>query len=130
MANNENGIYAGDKAWRDWFDICSVAGCPDKEAEALRRQITAMLFFRLASHGIGQDAVGGEDPVAFFDSYFLLKGCRDKSKPLGIATYQTLRSIPKPYKTLAPVIEGVRRVLSESVAKKTPKSTSRKGGRK
>ena len=55
---------------------------------------------------------------------------RDKSKPLGIATYQTLRSIPKPYKTLAPVIEGVRRVLSESVAKKTPKSTSRKGGRK
>ncbi|MBP5543905.1 MAG: hypothetical protein ILM98_07505 [Kiritimatiellae bacterium] len=82
MANNENGIYAGDKAWRDWFDICSVAGCPDKEAKALRRQITAMLFFRLASHGIGQDAVGGEDPVAFFDSYFLLKGCRDKSKPL------------------------------------------------
>ena len=55
---------------------------------------------------------------------------RDKSKPLGIATYQTLRSIPKPYKMLAPVIEGVRRVLSESVAKKTPKSTSRKGGRK
>lgn len=40
---------------------------------------------------------------------------RDKSKPLGIATYRTLRSIPKPYKTLAPVIEGVRRVLAESV---------------
>ena len=54
---------------------------------------------------------------------------RDKSKPLGIATYQTLRSIPKPYKTLAPVIEGVRRVLSESVAKKTPrKRPARKGG--
>lgn len=41
---------------------------------------------------------------------------RDKSKPLGIATYQTLRSIPKPYQTLAPVIEGVRRVLAESAA--------------
>lgn len=41
---------------------------------------------------------------------------RDKSKPLGIATYRTLRSIPKPYKTLAPVIEGVRRVLAESAA--------------
>ena len=39
---------------------------------------------------------------------------RDKSKPLGIATYQTLRSIPKPYKALAPVIEGVKRVLAES----------------
>ena len=54
---------------------------------------------------------------------------RDKSKPLGIATYKTLKSIPKPYQTLAPVIEGVRRVLSESVAKKTPrKRTARKGG--
>ncbi len=39
---------------------------------------------------------------------------RDKSKPLGIATYQTLRSIPKPYKALAPVIEGVKRVLAEN----------------
>ncbi len=54
---------------------------------------------------------------------------RDKSKPLGIATYKTLKSIPKPYQTLAPVIEGVRRVLSESMAKKTPrKRTVRKGG--
>ena len=38
---------------------------------------------------------------------------RDKSKPLGIATYQTLRSIPKPYQSLAPVIDGVRKVLAE-----------------
>lgn len=47
---------------------------------------------------------------------------RDKSKPLGIATYQTLRSIPKPYQSLAPVIEGVRRVLSESVSSKQKNS--------
>jgi predicted nuclease of restriction endonuclease-like (RecB) superfamily len=39
---------------------------------------------------------------------------RDKSKPLGIATYRTLRSIPEPYKSLAPVIEGVKRVLTEN----------------
>ena len=39
---------------------------------------------------------------------------RDKTKPLGIATYQTLRDIPKQYQTLAPVIEGVRRVLTEN----------------
>jgi predicted nuclease of restriction endonuclease-like (RecB) superfamily len=44
---------------------------------------------------------------------------RDKSKPLGIATYQTLRSIPKPYRALAPVIEGVRRVLAGSTAGNT-----------
>jgi predicted nuclease of restriction endonuclease-like (RecB) superfamily len=55
---------------------------------------------------------------------------RDKSKPLGIATYKTLKSIPKPYRTLAPVIEGVRRVLSESVVKKTPrKRAAKKGGK-
>ena len=38
---------------------------------------------------------------------------RDKTKQLGIATYSTLRAIPKPYKTLAPVIEGVKRVMSQ-----------------
>ena len=45
---------------------------------------------------------------------------RDKSKPLGIATYRTLSSIPKPYKVLAPVIEGVKRVMADNA----------KGGRK
>lgn len=56
---------------------------------------------------------------------------RDKSKPLGIATYQTLRSIPKPYQSLAPVIEGVRRVLSESVLskQKTARKRQAKKGR-
>ena len=35
------------------------------------------------------------------------------SQPIGIATYRALRNIPEPYKTLAPVIDGVRRVLIE-----------------
>ena len=35
------------------------------------------------------------------------------SKPIGIATYQALRNIPQPYKTLAPVIDGVRKVMVE-----------------
>ena len=35
------------------------------------------------------------------------------SQPIGIATYQALRNIPEPYKTLAPVIDGVRRVMLE-----------------
>ncbi len=37
------------------------------------------------------------------------------SQPIGIATYQALRNIPEPYKTLAPVIDGVRKVLAENV---------------
>ena len=55
---------------------------------------------------------------------------RDKSKPLGIATYQTLHDIPKPYQTLAPVIEGVRRVLAEnSSSAQNPEKTPKKGGK-
>ncbi|MBR3087223.1 MAG: hypothetical protein IKH04_12570 [Kiritimatiellae bacterium] len=82
MDNAQKEIYAGDRAWRDWFKLCSVGRCPPEEAEALRRQITAMLLSRLSRHGINAESTCGEDPVAFFDSYFLLKGSRDKSKPL------------------------------------------------
>ena len=35
---------------------------------------------------------------------------RDKSKPLGIATYKTLKSIPKPYRSLVQVF--VQRQIS------------------
>lgn len=51
---------------------------------------------------------------------------RDKSKPLGIATYKTLKSIPKPYKTLAPVIEGVKRVLVENAKAKNAKTNAKR----
>jgi predicted nuclease of restriction endonuclease-like (RecB) superfamily len=56
---------------------------------------------------------------------------RDKSKPLGIATYKTLKSIPKPYRTLTPVIEGVKRILTENAKANAPqKNTKRKGAKK
>ena len=35
------------------------------------------------------------------------------SQPIGIATYQALKNIPQPYKVLAPIIDGVRRVMAE-----------------
>ncbi len=44
---------------------------------------------------------------------FVELAVQDISKPIGIATYRTLRSIPEPYKTLAPVISGVKRILSQ-----------------
>jgi predicted nuclease of restriction endonuclease-like (RecB) superfamily len=47
------------------------------------------------------------------------------SQPIGIATYRALRNIPEPYKTLAPVIDGVRRVLVEH-GKEKRKSLRRK----
>ena len=45
---------------------------------------------------------------------FVQLAVQDISKPIGIATYKTLRSIPKPYKTLVPIIEGVRQVLAQT----------------
>lgn len=38
---------------------------------------------------------------------------QDVSKPIGVATYKTIRSIPEPYKTLAPVMDGVQRILAQ-----------------
>lgn len=46
---------------------------------------------------------------------------RDKSKPLGIATYKTLKAIPKPYRSLAPVIEGVRREFANGLRERSKK---------
>ena len=48
-------------------------------------------------------ALGGDDFCEKMNKGFVEFAVRDKSKPLGIATYSTLRSIPKPYKTLAPL---------------------------
>lgn len=35
------------------------------------------------------------------------------TQPIGIATYRALRNIPQPYRSLAPVIDGVRKVMRE-----------------
>ncbi len=52
------------------------------------------------------------------------------SQPIGIATYQALSKIPEPYKALAPVIDGVRRVMLEGAKSAKRKSrTSKKGGK-
>ena len=59
------------------------------------------------------------------------------SQPIGIATYQALKNIPEQYKSLAPVIDGVRKVMVEyksetsaaADAKSAKKSKARKGKR-
>ena len=78
----EKGTYAGDGAWADWFRICSVGGCPETVRARLRAEIESAMFARLARFGLSRADVGSDDPVAFFDSYFKLKGSREKGKPL------------------------------------------------
>ncbi len=82
MDNSKEEKYAGDAAWREWFDICSVNGCPPASAEALRAQIASAMYARLTKCGIGRDETNGEDPIAFFDAFFKLKGSREAGKPL------------------------------------------------
>jgi len=82
MATGKEDKYAGDAAWRDWFRICSVDGCPPPENEALRAQVSSAMYGRLARCGISRDETHDEDPVVFFDSFFKLKGSREKGKPL------------------------------------------------
>ena len=51
------------------------------------------------------------------------------SQPIGIATYQALRNIPEPYKVLAPVIDGVRKVMIESKREEAKSKKRNKGAR-
>ena len=74
--------YAGDAAWQEWFDICSVGGCSAEHAAALRRQVESGMYAGLARRGVTREDAGADDPVAVFDAYFTLKGSRDAKKPL------------------------------------------------
>ena len=76
-----NDRYAGDDAWTEWFDICSVAGCCGACAARLAAQISSAMYAHLARAGVSREDAG-DDPVAFFDSYFKLRGSRDAKKPL------------------------------------------------
>ncbi len=76
-----NDRYAGDDAWTEWFEICSVAGCRPTFASRLAEQISSAMYSQLARAGVSR-AEAGDDPVAFFDAYFKLKGSRDSKKPL------------------------------------------------
>lgn len=74
--------YAGDAAWREWFEICSVSGCAETHRAALAAEVSSAMYAQLVRRGLTREDAGDEDPVAFFDAYFKLKGCRETGKPL------------------------------------------------
>ena len=75
-------FYAGDAAWSEWFSICSVDGCSAAHRERLRTEVTSAMLAQLGRFGLSAADAGTDDPVAFFDGYFRLKGSREKGKPL------------------------------------------------
>ena len=84
--------YAGDGAWREWFAICSVGGCSPANGERLRTEVESAMYAQLGRFGLARDDAGGDDPVAFFDGYFKLKGSREKGKPLKLYFAHRIRA--------------------------------------
>jgi hypothetical protein len=86
--NDKYEIAGGDAAWRAWLDICSVAGVRDRYpdlADGLNSHISATMTAALARSSWVSDEFLRDDPVSFFDSYFLLGSERGKAqgrKPL------------------------------------------------
>ena len=83
MGKDAYEMAGGDAAWRAWLDICSVAGvqeqCPDL-AEGLRSQISSAMAMALVRSGYSSKEFESDDPVAYFDSYFLLGSERSEAK--------------------------------------------------
>lgn len=57
--------YAGDVAWTEWFERCSVSRCPDSMVPQLTEQIRSAMFAQLARAGFSADLVADDDPVTF-----------------------------------------------------------------
>lgn len=87
-----DGNYAGDSAWREWFAICSVDGCSAVHRRLLRIQVSSAMYAQLGRFGLSREAAGADDPVAYFDGYFKLKGSREKGKPLKLYFAYRIRS--------------------------------------
>ena len=84
--------YAGDEAWKEWFAICSVGGCAPASRERLRAEVESAMHAQLARFGLTRDDAGEDDPIAFFDGYFKLKGSREKGKPLKLYFAHRIRA--------------------------------------
>ena len=84
--------YAGDAAWSEWFAICSVGGCSEENRVRLRAQVESAMYAQLARCGLSREDAGTDDPVAFFDGYFKLKGSRERGKPLKLYFAHRIRA--------------------------------------
>lgn len=86
------GGYAGDGAWSEWFAICSVGGCSEENRPRLRAEVGSAMYAQLSRFGLSREDAGEDDPVAFFDGYFKLKGSREKGKPLKLYFAHRIRA--------------------------------------
>jgi len=55
IETKEQEFYAGDAAWQELFDVCSVAGCSGPTADSLRREVVSAMRTQLSRYGIDAD---------------------------------------------------------------------------
>ena len=81
--NDKYEMAGGDIAWRAWIDICSVAGVRDRDsdlANGLCQHISSEMVTTLVRSGYASKDFESDDPVSYFDSYFLLGSERNEAK--------------------------------------------------
>lgn len=84
--DNRKDIYeraGGDTAWQSWLDLCSVEQVRKSNAilaDGLAAQIGAAMRGQLTKTGYASPEFEGDDPVSFFDSFFLLGSMRSEAK--------------------------------------------------
>ena len=73
----------GDAAWQAWFDLCSVGRVKESDsfmADGLASHIRTAMRGQLERTGYASAEFDGDDPVSFFDSFFLLGSMRSEAK--------------------------------------------------
>ena len=76
-----NDRYAGDAAWRQWFEKCSLEKCEDAYRRPLIDEVISALTRAIKSRQC-QMSYGKDYLVAYFDHHFKLGGSCEKPKPL------------------------------------------------
>ena len=75
--------FGGDAAWQAWLNLCSVGRVRESDvtlADGLASYIGAAMRGQLAKTGYASAEFDGDDPVSFFDSFFLLGSMRSEAK--------------------------------------------------
>lgn len=73
--------YAGDAAWLQWFELCSLAKCDEQYRRPLMEQVSSALGRAVDSRRC-ELSYGRDYLLAYFDEHFKLGGSVERPKPL------------------------------------------------
>ena len=85
MSKRAEERYAGDEAWKHWFEMCAVNRCTNDEQMLLKQQVESAFMRELLRYrnlGVMTEDYASEDICSLFDAFFYLHGITDNPKPL------------------------------------------------